>query len=192
GIVSTASAAKTAEDVAMAAPAARNRTFFMMFLLARLRATDVFLIKPWLIYSRFPKWGNHSLLAGRPEVDDGDRTSAGGRRARKSRPFAVQDTSLWRICITGDAARLLKDCLPALRDPPISGGKGRWLCGPEECFMFTFDNSYARLPERFYASVYPEPVEGPVLVKFNEALAVELRIDADLGDPQRLAAVLAG
>lgn len=58
--------------------------------------------------------------------------------------------------------------------------------------MFKFDNSYARLPERFHASVYPEPVEGPVLVKFNGALAGELGIDADLGDPQRLAAVLAG
>ena len=58
--------------------------------------------------------------------------------------------------------------------------------------MFQFDNSYARLPERFYASVYPEPVEGPVLLKFNEALAAELGIDADLTDPQRLAAIFAG
>lgn len=58
--------------------------------------------------------------------------------------------------------------------------------------MFHFDNSYAQLPERFFAPVYPEPVEGPTLVKFNEALAQELGIDADLGDPQRLAAILAG
>jgi len=58
--------------------------------------------------------------------------------------------------------------------------------------LFQFDNSYARLPERFYASVYPEPVEGPVLLKFNEALAAELGIDADLTDPQRLAAIFAG
>ncbi len=58
--------------------------------------------------------------------------------------------------------------------------------------MFQFDNTYARLPERFYAAVYPEPVEDPVLLKFNEALARELGIDADLGDPKRLAAILAG
>jgi uncharacterized protein YdiU (UPF0061 family) len=58
--------------------------------------------------------------------------------------------------------------------------------------VFQFDNSYARLPDRFYASVYPEPVEGPVLLKFNEALAKELRIEADFADPARLAAILAG
>lgn len=58
--------------------------------------------------------------------------------------------------------------------------------------MFQFDNSYARLPDRFFASVYPEPVEGPKLLKFNEALAEELGIEADFSDPGRLAAILAG
>ena len=58
--------------------------------------------------------------------------------------------------------------------------------------MFQFDNSYARLPDRFHAAVYPEPVEGPVLLKFNAALADELGMVADLSDPARLAAVLAG
>ncbi len=58
--------------------------------------------------------------------------------------------------------------------------------------MFHFDNSYARLPDRFYASVYPEPVEGPKLLKFNEALAKDLGVRADFSDPARLAAILAG
>ncbi|SMF48787.1 Uncharacterized conserved protein YdiU, UPF0061 family [Xaviernesmea oryzae] len=58
--------------------------------------------------------------------------------------------------------------------------------------MFQFDNSYARLPDRFFASVYPEPVEGPKLLKFNEELAGELGIEADFSDPARLAAILAG
>ncbi|WP_342635726.1 protein adenylyltransferase SelO [Rhizobium deserti] len=58
--------------------------------------------------------------------------------------------------------------------------------------VFHFDNSYARLPDRFYASVYPEPVEGPVLLKFNEALARELGVEADYSDPARLAAIFAG
>jgi uncharacterized protein YdiU (UPF0061 family) len=58
--------------------------------------------------------------------------------------------------------------------------------------VFHFNNSYAQLPERFYAAVYPEPVEGPVLLKFNEALAKELEIDADYSDPVRLATILAG
>lgn len=58
--------------------------------------------------------------------------------------------------------------------------------------MFHFDNSYARLPDRFYASVYPEPVEGPKLIKFNAALAGELGIEFDSSDPDRLAATLVG
>jgi uncharacterized protein YdiU (UPF0061 family) len=58
--------------------------------------------------------------------------------------------------------------------------------------VFHFDNSYARLPEKFYASVYPEPVEGPTLLKFNEGLAKELGVEADFADAGRLAATLAG
>ena len=40
-----------------------------------------------------------------------------------------------------------------------------------------FDNSYARLPERFYARLPPTPVAAPRLVKLNEALALELGLD---------------
>ena len=42
-----------------------------------------------------------------------------------------------------------------------------------------FDNSYARLPGRFYSRVAPEPAAGPVLIRVNEALARQLGIDAD-------------
>lgn len=42
-----------------------------------------------------------------------------------------------------------------------------------------FDNSYARLPQNFFARVEPTPVAGPRLVKFNRALAVEMGLDAD-------------
>jgi uncharacterized protein YdiU (UPF0061 family) len=58
--------------------------------------------------------------------------------------------------------------------------------------VFQFDNSYARLPDRFFASVYPEPVEGPKLLRFNQKLAAELGVEADLSDPDRLASVLSG
>lgn len=62
--------------------------------------------------------------------------------------------------------------------------------------MFQFDNSYSRLPEQFHASVYPQAVEGPQILKFNEALAAELRLDASYfgpgADMARLAAILAG
>ena len=34
--------------------------------------------------------------------------------------------------------------------------------------MFAFDNSYARLPERFYARLAPAKVAAPRLVRLNE------------------------
>ncbi|MGO4714215.1 protein adenylyltransferase SelO [Bradyrhizobium sp. 2TAF24] len=55
-----------------------------------------------------------------------------------------------------------------------------------------FDNSYAALPERFYARVAPTPVTAPQLIKLNGALADELNLDAGwLASPHGLA-VLAG
>ena len=41
-----------------------------------------------------------------------------------------------------------------------------------------FDNSYATLPDRFYARVAPTPVAEPRLIKLNVALADELNLDA--------------
>lgn len=55
-----------------------------------------------------------------------------------------------------------------------------------------FDNSYARLPERFYAAVDPTAVAAPRLIKLNETLASELGLDPDwLKGPDGLA-MLAG
>jgi len=42
-----------------------------------------------------------------------------------------------------------------------------------------FDNSYARLPEAFYARLNPVPVEAPDLIAVNENLAQVLGLDAD-------------
>jgi serine/tyrosine/threonine adenylyltransferase len=55
-----------------------------------------------------------------------------------------------------------------------------------------FDNSYSRLPDRFYARLDPTPVSAPRLVRVNRALADELGIDPDaLASPDGVA-VLAG
>ncbi len=55
-----------------------------------------------------------------------------------------------------------------------------------------FDNTYVRLPERFYARLAPTPVIAPRLVKLNPALARELGIDpAALTAPEGVA-ILAG
>ncbi len=55
-----------------------------------------------------------------------------------------------------------------------------------------FDNSYARLPDRFYARLAPTPVSAPRLVKLNGALAAELGLDADFLASPAGVAMLAG
>jgi uncharacterized protein YdiU (UPF0061 family) len=42
---------------------------------------------------------------------------------------------------------------------------------------FSFDNSFARLPDQFYARLAPTPVREPRLVKLNEELACHLSLD---------------
>ena len=55
-----------------------------------------------------------------------------------------------------------------------------------------FDNSYARLPDRFYARLNPTPVAAPGLIRVNHALAETLGIDpAALAGPRGVA-MLAG
>jgi uncharacterized protein YdiU (UPF0061 family) len=59
-------------------------------------------------------------------------------------------------------------------------------------FQFPFDNSYARLPDRFFARVEPTPVAAPRLVRVNRELAVELGLDPDrLAGPEGVE-ILAG
>ncbi|MBS9721714.1 YdiU family protein [Tianweitania sp. BSSL-BM11] len=55
-----------------------------------------------------------------------------------------------------------------------------------------FDNSYARLPERFFAPFQPSAVSAPLLIELNEPLAQELGLDIEwLKSPDGLA-MLAG
>ncbi len=57
---------------------------------------------------------------------------------------------------------------------------------------FGFQNTYARLPERFYSRVAPTPVASPRLVKVNVQLARSLGLDPDaLASPQGIE-ILAG
>ncbi|MDY6942057.1 MAG: YdiU family protein [Pseudomonadota bacterium] len=55
-----------------------------------------------------------------------------------------------------------------------------------------FDNSYARLPEHFYARVQPTPVSRPELVRFNRSLAAQLGLDADVMSSSPWADAFAG
>src|SRR3954465_4405576 len=55
-----------------------------------------------------------------------------------------------------------------------------------------FENTYARLPDRFYARVAPTPVREPRLIRLNTELALNLGLDPDwLAGPEGLD-VLAG
>ncbi len=53
--------------------------------------------------------------------------------------------------------------------------------------MIAFDNSYARLPERFFTRQAPVPVAAPSLVALNHALAQELAIPPEALSAQVLA-----
>jgi serine/tyrosine/threonine adenylyltransferase len=55
-----------------------------------------------------------------------------------------------------------------------------------------FENTYARLPPRFYSKVDPTAVAAPRLIKWNEALAEQLRLQLDSSQRQNLADVFSG
>ena len=58
--------------------------------------------------------------------------------------------------------------------------------------LFGFDNSYARLPEHFYARLSPTPVADPRIIRVNQDLAVSLNLDPDFLRSPEGAQVLAG
>ncbi|WP_322517328.1 YdiU family protein [Rhodopseudomonas palustris] len=57
---------------------------------------------------------------------------------------------------------------------------------------FPFDNSYAALPETFFARVAPTPVAAPRLIRLNRPLAQQLGLDPDRLDTPEGAEILAG
>ena len=63
---------------------------------------------------------------------------------------------------------------------------------PKQLTSFPFDNSYARLPDRFFARLPPTPVAAPRLIRLNEKLARHLGLDpVKLASPEGVA-ILAG
>ncbi len=59
-------------------------------------------------------------------------------------------------------------------------------------FLFSFDNSYARLPQTFHRPARPAAARQPTLIRFNHALAEELGLDLGGVTDARLAQVLCG
>ena len=58
--------------------------------------------------------------------------------------------------------------------------------------MFSFDNTYARLPQRFHRPAKPAAARAPQLIRFNQALAEELGLDVADVDSERLAQLFGG
>ncbi len=55
-----------------------------------------------------------------------------------------------------------------------------------------FDNSYSRLPERFYTRLNPTPVSNPGLIRLNRQLALELGLDLEFLTSEDGVATMAG
>jgi uncharacterized protein YdiU (UPF0061 family) len=65
--------------------------------------------------------------------------------------------------------------------------------GPDRSpIRFGFENTYARLPERFYVRLDPTPVAAPHLVKLNVALAQNLGLDPHVLESSAGVEILAG
>jgi uncharacterized protein YdiU (UPF0061 family) len=58
--------------------------------------------------------------------------------------------------------------------------------------LFSFDNSYARLPQTFHRPARPAAARAPQLIRFNHALAADLGLDVEDASDARLAQVLSG
>lgn len=54
------------------------------------------------------------------------------------------------------------------------------------------ENDYSRLSSTLYTRLDPVPVVTPRLIKFNEALATELRLNLNSSDPEHLARIFSG
>src|SRR4051812_31922718 len=58
--------------------------------------------------------------------------------------------------------------------------------------QFPFENTYTKLPDRFFARIAPTRVASPRLIQLNKPLAVQLRLDPEwLSGPEALE-ILAG
>ena len=78
----------------------------------------------------------------------------------------------------------------SFQGPTVSANEAASPAG--ESFGFRFQNSYAQLPDRFYARVEPTPVARPKLIKLNVDLATSLGLDPEaLATPEGVE-VLAG
>ena len=63
---------------------------------------------------------------------------------------------------------------------------------PRADAFFPFDNTYARLPDRFFARLAPTPVPAPRLIRLNDILARHLGLDPEALSSPKGVEILAG
>ena len=78
------------------------------------------------------------------------------------------------------------------RRKSVAGGVLPGVRYPPRILALQFDNSYARLPERFFQHVQPETAPKPALIRANVELAAALGIDVDWLHSEEALQVLAG
>src|SRR4051794_5936133 len=121
------------------------------------------------------------------------QSSGSGRVVTRGFPVRGPTAGLASRVLRHDLERVMT--LAHILDRTPSGEPGPPPATPEADgtpVRLPFDNSYARLPERFFARVRPTPVAAPRLVRLNGGLAEQLGLDPDrLAGPEGVA-VLAG
>ncbi len=109
-------------------------------------------------------------------------------------------SSCHRSSVVGDH-RPHVGCPPARRDTVAGTGINSRLPGlmPDKSSHaasaaggWNWDHSYARLPDRLFSRVRPEPVSASRLVVFNQSLAESLGLNADLLNQPSAAALFTG
>ena len=63
---------------------------------------------------------------------------------------------------------------------------------PQADAFFSFDNTYARLPDRFFARLPPTPVPAPRLIRLNDILVRHLGLDPEALSSPKGVEILAG
>ena len=81
---------------------------------------------------------------------------------------------------------------PVVINPVVINLVWRWNINISVAGSAVFDNSYARLPERFYSRQSPTAVPSAALIKLNRPLARQMGIDPDWASSADGVSVLAG
>jgi len=110
--------------------------------------------------------------------------STGARHFKNVKRHSKPGGSVWPLGPSGT----FRDLEVGRTSYPLGSDLGTGL----DTMAIAFDNSYSRLPARFYAQVAPTKVREPQIVKLNHSLATLLGLDDELLDSPEGAQILSG